>query len=399
MFFNFKTSALFMIIIAFLSLNLFFPPAAASDKTGKGRDFQVRSGPEAIDPLEKGIYDFLDTDLEPFENRAAQAYKAGRFREAAQCYLYLLGFDYADARAMFNLACCYGKMGEARSAADMLRKAVHTGFTDIDRITTHQAFRNLNDDPVFADFLNHLKDYGTHLGETIYIPGPKLFACRVHLPHRYKKSKRYPLVIGLHGHGSNAENMASLSKYMGKTDFIYASPDGPYPFRMRYRTRGKMRSWDIGIKDEKLWATADPLSVEYIRQAALHLSGLYPIDSIYLMGHSQGAAYAYITGIKNPELFRGIICFGGRIPPIGASYSQLKPADLEAANRLRVFISHGNKDPLLNIRHARQSKALLEQYGYKPEYLEFEGGHEISPRALKQAAAWLSEQPEATPGK
>jgi len=394
-----KTNPLPMIMGFCLSVCLFFPAAAKPDRPGEGQRFQARPGPETIDPLEKGIYDFLDTDLTHFEHLAAEAYKAGRFREAAQYYLYILRFDYADTRIMVNLACCYGMMSEEKEAADLLQKAVRSGFTDIDRITSNRAFRKLKSSRSFVDFLDRLKDYGRNLGETIYIPGPKLFACRIHLPKGYKETKQYPLVIGLHGHGGNAEGMASLRKFLGKLDFIFASPDGPYTFKMRYRTRGKMRSWDFGIQDEKLWATADSLSVEYIKQAARHLSELYSVDSIYLMGHSQGAAYAYITGVKNPEIFRGIICFGGRFPSLDKSYSLLKPSDLEKGNNLRVFIAHGKNDPLLNIQHARQAKVLLEQYGYKPEYLEFEGGHEVSPKALKKAVAWLSKQPESTPGE
>jgi phospholipase/carboxylesterase len=183
--------------------------------------------------------------------------------------------------------------------------------------------------------------------------------------------------------------MASLRKFLGKLDFIFASPDGPYPYRMQYRTRGKMRSWEIQIQDEELWKVGDPLTVQYIKDTASYLSDLYPVDSIYLLGHSQGAAYAYITGIKNPGLFRGIVCFGGMIPSMDKSYSQLRPDDLEKGNALRVFIAHGNNDPALNVNEARKAKALLEQYGFKPEFFEFEGGHEVSPDALKKAAAWV----------
>jgi phospholipase/carboxylesterase len=388
-----------LVVFVPLILLVSFSPISSLEEDSKQADSTDRSGPDEIDPLKKGIYDFLDTDLNPIEYRAAEAYKAGRFSEAAQCYLHILRFDYADARAMYNLACCYGMMGEGQAAADLLLKAVKAGFMDIDRILNNRAFLKLKANPGFADLLGRLKDYGTNLGETIYFPGTKLFACRVHLPKGYKKTKRYPLVIGLHGHGANAEGMASLRKFLGKLDFIFASPDGPYSYRMQYRSRGKMRSWDFDTQDEELWKVADPLSVEYIKQAARHLSGLYPTDAIYLMGHSQGAAYAYITGIKNPDLFRGIICFGGRIPSLDKPYSQLKPEDLQKGSGLRVFIAHGIDDPALNIQNARQARALLEQHGYKPEYFEFEGGHEVSPEAIKKVAAWLSEEPESMPGK
>ena len=372
-----------------LVLLVLLSPISGLGEESEQADNKDMSGPDKIDPLQKGIYNFLDTDINPFEYRAAEAYKAGRFREAAQCYLYILGFDHADSRAMYNLACCYGMMGEGQAAADLLLKAVKAGFMDIDRIINNRAFLKLKNNPGFADLLGRLRDYGRNLGETIRIPGPKLFSCRIHLPKGYKKNKRYPLVIGLHGHGANGEGMASLRKFLGKLEFIFAAPDGPYPYRMQSRTRGKMRSWDFDTEDVEIWKVADPLTVEYIKQAARYLSGLYSVDSIYLMGHSQGAAYAYITGIKNPDLFSGVICFGGRIPPLDKPYSQLRPEDLEKGSGLRVFIAHGTSDPALNIRNARQAKTLLERYGYKPEYIEFEGGHEVSPEAFRKAAAWL----------
>ncbi len=52
----------------------------------------------------------------------------------------------------------------------------------------------------------------------------------------------------------------------------------------------------------------------------------------------------------------------------------------------RVFIAPGTNDDMLNVKHARESKRLLEQNGYDVTYVEFNGGHELNQQAMQKAA-------------
>lgn len=364
----------------------------ASEKNRDQDDFIDWSKPEAIDPFKKGIFDFLDEDLNVYLYKASQAYRKGKFKEAAQNYLYVLRHDYADERAIYNLSCCYALMGEDKLAAKTLLRAVKAGYTNMEHIKKDRDFRLVREQPYFANTLRQLDEWSRSLGEVIYVPGSRLFKCRLHLPKKFDKEKSYPLVIGLHGNGGNADGFDPAWQLFGSPDFIFAAAEGPYPYMLGYRSKIKQCSWEIQIQDEELWKKADPLSVEYILGIGRYLSKSYPISSVYLLGHSQGAAYAYITGIKNPELIKGIICFGGQIPEMDKSYSLLTMNDIKKGNNLRVFIAHGTNDDMLEIKHAKKSKELLEQNGFDVTFVEFNGGHELNRQAMQNAADWIIKQ-------
>jgi predicted esterase len=347
------------------------------------------SKPEAIDPFKKGICDFLDVDLNVYLDKAASAYRKGKFKEAAQYYLYVLRHDYADERAIYNLSCCYALMGEDELTAKTLLRAVKAGYTNIEHIKKDRDFRFIKEKPYFSNTMRQIEEWSQSLGEVIYVPGSRLFKCRLHLPERFDKKKGYPLVIGLHGNGGNADGFDPAWQLFGNPDFIFAAAEGPYPYMLGYRSKIKQCSWEIQIQDEELWQRADPLSVEYILGIARYLSKAYPISSIYLLGHSQGAGYAYITGIRNPKFINGIICFGGQIPSMDKSYSLLSMDDIAKGKELRVFIAHGINDNMLHIKHAQKSKKLLEQNGFNVTYVEFNGGHELNKQAMQKAANWV----------
>lgn len=373
----------------FLLLLLFCLTGLASDKKKDKDEITDWSRPEAIDPFKKGICDFLDIDLNIYLQRATLAYRKGKFKEAAQYYLYVLRHDFADERSIYNLSCCYALMGEDELAAKTLIRAVNAGYTKIDHIKRDRDFRLIKEKPYFVNVMRRLDEWERSLGDVIYVPGPRLFKCRLHLPKKFDKKKSYPLVIGLHGNGGNADGFDPAWKLFGNPDFIFAAAEGPYPYMLGYKSKVKQCSWEIQIQDEKLWKRADPLSVEYIKGVARYLSDLYQVSSVYLLGHSQGAGYAYITGIKNPDLIKGIMCFGGQIPPMDKSYSLLSMDDIEKGKNLRVFIAHGTNDDMLKIEHARESKKFLKQNGFDVTYVEFNGGHELNQQAMQKAADWI----------
>ena len=361
----------------------------ASGKYEDQDDLIDWSKPEAIDPFKKGIFDFLDEDLNVYLHKASQAYRKGKFKEAAQNYLYVLRHDYADERAIYNLSCCYALMGEDEMAAKTLLRAIKAGYTNMEHIKKDKDFRFIKNKPYFSDLMRQLNEWSNSLGEVIYVPGSRLFKCRLHLPEKFDNKKSYPLVIGLHGNGGNADGFDPAWQLFGNPDFIFAAAEGPYPYMLGYRSKIKQYSWEIQIQDEELWKRADPLSIEYILGIARYFSKAYPINSIYLLGHSQGASYAYITGIKNPELIKGIICFGGQIPSMDKSYSLLTMDDINKGKALRVFIAHGTKDDMLHVKHAQESEKLLEQNGFDVTYVEFDGGHELNKQAMQKAANWV----------
>ncbi len=178
----------------------------------------------------------------------------------------------------------------------------------------------------------------------MFVPACKLLKCHVHLPNDFDPQKECALVIALHGNGGRADNLIRLWEKMEHRDFVFAVPEGAYP---RPSTAGGMGggfSWEIQIQDKELWRRGDPLTIEYISQVVNQFSSVMSIKKVYLLGFSQGAAYAYLAGISRPDLFDGVMCFGGRLPDLNTSYSVCSPEDLIRAKDLGIFIGHGTQD-------------------------------------------------------
>ena len=59
--------------------------------------------------------------------------------------------------------------------------------------------------------------------------------------------------------------------------------------------------------------------------------------------------------------------------------------------RTRVFIAHGENDPIIEIGFARRARELIEDGGLEVSYHESAVGHQIDPAQIPLAAEWLGE--------
>jgi polyhydroxybutyrate depolymerase len=112
----------------------------------------------------------------------------------------------------------------------------------------------------------------------------------VHRPPGRKTAERYPLVLALHGGGSNAEAMmhfSGLNEKSTQAGFIVVYPNGTGRYRNRY-------TWNAG----RCCAYAQRNEVEdvgFIRELIGELKKRYSVDSdrIFATGMSNGAMMVY----------------------------------------------------------------------------------------------------------
>ena len=71
-------------------------------------------------------------------------------------------------------------------------------------------------------------------------------------------------------------------------------------------------------------------------------------------------------------------------------FKWLSRDEIEHANGLRVFISHGEKDHTVEYKLGVRSRDILKRYGYNVTFQSFEGGHNLPPKEiLVQAIDWI----------
>ncbi len=373
-------------IFSLLCFSLSSSVVAQDSETQKEVDIDW-THPETIEPLLKGIGDFLDVELNTYRKKARDAYQSGKYEESAKYYLVLLRYDIHDAISIYNLACCYGLMGEEALAAKYLKRAVNAGYEDIAHIKKDPDFEKVRGKDMFDAAVDSLaqqiekKQEG--MGNVIYNDASSLLKCRVHLPENYAPGKSYPLVVGLHGYGSNPERFITLWKRFGKHEFIFVVPQAPYPFSVGKEVGF---SWGVWSPNEVLLNKATLMSEKYIADVVDNLCMRYNVDDVYLLGFSQGCAFTYSTGIKNHHLFKGLICFGGWLDKEWLTESAIKEA-----KGLKVFIAHGKEDPMVKFETGVKAKEVLEDNGYDITFHDFEGGHSVPEEILKKTVKWMKE--------
>ncbi len=192
-----------------------------------------------------------------------------------------------------------------------------------------------------------------------------------------------PLVIFLHGYGSNEEDLFGLKDGL-PADYTYLSVRAPQTVEegsyQWFHKQGE-GAYD-GVTAEL--ADGAKLIDAFVRQAVAKYHTR--ADRVFLVGFSQGAIMSYELGLRHPQAVRGIAALSGKILPV--LRSQLKSgAGLE---RLAIFIAHGTADMRLPYSDGSEADSLLRGLGLAPQFHAYPGvGHTISDTELQDLNRWL----------
>jgi len=340
---------------------------------------------DAVDPLAPAAGDFLDADVGPLADAAAKAYDAGDYAAAAAAYLEYLRYNVTDSRAIYNLACCYGLLGEADLAAKYLDRAVRAGFADAAWLREDPDFAKVRGTPAFDAAVARVAAAAAEAEKakaSVFLPAAALARVRVVLPAEFDAGEKYDLVVGLHGRGADAASFALLWERLGGAPFIYAVPEAPYEIE-----EGGARGfcWTLEGAGDASEAQSRELTVAYVAAVVKDLKKRYHVSRVYLLGFSQGASVAYLAGVKHAGLVDGIVCFGGWFQPAWFS-----DGDWEKAASLRVFISHGRADTVIPFAEGEKARDLFFARGVDVCFLESDGGHAVPVEHLKLVLDWMA---------
>jgi len=349
------------------------------------------SQPATLDIYDPAILELLDTDVDAIINTAWEAYGDGDYEKAAQYYLAVLHVNSADEGTMYNLACCYGLLGEPELAADFVKRAYTAGFEDVWHIENDTDFDAVRDSEVFQAGLAEIKadfeEKETARGNVVFFKEPVFLRGRVYLPPEYDPHEQYPLVVGLHGFGSQPDRYVGLWKRFETVDFIYVVPQAPYPFMSDIDTVGY--SWGYGTATGGLPVRSWEMSQDYIANVIEQMRSLYQISDVFLLGFSQGAGIALSTGIANRNQVTGIIAFGGWLEE-----EWLTAAQLEHGKSVRVFLAHGNEDAIVEFSNSQDAYDKLLGLEYDVTLHEFDGGHSVPEDVIHLVEEWMRAEPE-----
>ena len=198
------------------------------------------------------------------------------------------------------------------------------------------------------------------------------------------KHDKNPLLLLLHGYGSNEEDLFSFAPEL---------PDDSYVISVRapYDLQPYGHAWYAIHFDADENKFSDNVqakqSVEIIASFIDEILKQYPIDTenVTLIGFSQGAILSYATALTYPEKISKVVALSGYFN------QEILPEiiDTKAISHLKFFVSHGSVDQVIPVDWARKAKPALENLGLEVEYQEYPIGHGVSPKNFYDFKNWL----------
>ena len=200
-----------------------------------------------------------------------------------------------------------------------------------------------------------------------------------------RKSKKInsPLIILIHGYGSNERDLFSLIDYF---------PNDPYVVSLRAPLKlfNDSYAWyDIYIDGNNKFY--DHEAAAHVRdelyQFVDYLSKNQNIDAenITLIGFSQGAILSHAISFSYPEKIKNIIALSGFVDEKIMKKTSLIP-------KTNIYISHGTNDNLIDYETSKESLNFYIGNDIEFKFESFEQGHGINQQNLESMMRWLKEK-------
>ena len=198
------------------------------------------------------------------------------------------------------------------------------------------------------------------------------------------KLDKNPLLLLLHGYGSNAEDLFSFADEL-PDEYYVISAQAPYDLQY-----GSYAWYAINFdadqnkfSDNEQAKSSRDLIAGFIDELILN----YSIDTkaVSLLGFSQGAILSYAIALSHPEKINKVIALSGYIND-EIFEDNYKNNDL---SKLSIFASHGVVDQVIPVSWARKTTPFLDALGIESVYKEYPIGHGISPQIFADFKNWL----------
>lgn len=194
-------------------------------------------------------------------------------------------------------------------------------------------------------------------------------------PLHYESNYAYPLLVWLHGPGSDEREIRRILPLVSLRNYVAVGLRGPV-------SRGGGFDW--------------PQTAEAIATAGAHLDeaiaaarGKYSVhpQRIYVAGHGSSGTMALRLALDAPESVAGAISLGGPFPTGLAPLRRLA-----AARHLQLLLMQGRDSTSYPVRRVCEELRLLHAAGIGVTLRQYPCGDELTTQMLHDLDVWLMEQ-------
>ncbi|TRW23898.1 alpha/beta fold hydrolase [Flavobacterium zepuense] len=198
------------------------------------------------------------------------------------------------------------------------------------------------------------------------------------------QQEKNPLLLLLHGYGSNEEDLFSFAAQL-PDEYLIVSVRAPYTLP------GYGFAWYAIDFDADMNKFTDDVqavqSRDLIAKFIDEVVAAYPVDkdNVTLIGFSQGAILSYAVALTYPEKISRVAALSGY--PHNTIISDVNS---EKLNKLRFFVSHGTIDQVIPVEWARKAPEFIKALNLDVEYHEYNAGHGVAPQNFYDLLNWLN---------
>jgi phospholipase/carboxylesterase len=200
-------------------------------------------------------------------------------------------------------------------------------------------------------------------------------------PLHYEPRYRYPLIVWLHGRGSDERQLLRVMPLVSMRNYVAVAPRG-------FCLDGEGSGGAVGYG----WRQSD----EQIQQAEQRVwdsmeiaAGKYHIGPgrVFLAGFDCGGTMAFRLAMNRPDRFAGVLSLCGAFPT-----SRTPLGNLVAARRLPMFLAVGRRSREYPAAEVCANLRLLHSAGMSITLREYPCGHELTLQMLADVDRWIMEQ-------
>jgi phospholipase/carboxylesterase len=198
------------------------------------------------------------------------------------------------------------------------------------------------------------------------------------------KLDQNPLLLLLHGYGSNEEDLFSFASELPDEYYVISARA---PYDLMY---GSYAWYAINFDaDENKFSDVEQArsSRDLIAGFIDELTTAYAIEKqkITLIGFSQGSILSYAVALSYPEKVQRVVAMSGylNLDMMAENYAQ------NDFSNLKIFASHGTVDQVIPVDWARKVAPVLEDLGIEVTYKEYPVGHGVAPQNFFDFRNWL----------
>ena len=195
-----------------------------------------------------------------------------------------------------------------------------------------------------------------------------------------------PLLIALHGYGSNKRYMMREASLMAPAQFAIASLQGFHQHIKEPRDEvGPLRfgfGWLTNFRPEESVAVHHRAIIDLIE--TLSDEGIADPGRVFLLGFSQSCALNYRFAFTHPDRLRGVVGICGGIPGDWETSSTYRAADID------VLHLAGTRDEFYPPERVRDYGRQLKTRARSVQFKTYDAPHDFVPEMRPDVVQWLT---------